>query len=156
MFAFGHKSTRLLSEPLFADAGEGLSSLSLASLLSVKLRSQTPQPAGSWEDASGALGVRGERRPENRAMVTLSHRAKKGLWEKEPAPRAWALTNSSPAWPFSHRKEGRALLPPEEINQDPFGQGWPARQRPRMHFKGTDMARHQPTHPHVVFTGKIA
>lgn len=59
-------------------------------------------------------------------------------------------------------QEGRgwALLPPEKMNQDPFGQELPhppphrpapACQRQRMDFKGLDMASHQPINPHVAF-----
>lgn len=112
-------------------------------------------PVLCLENNSGTLGE--ERREEIREQSQLhsdSETEERTVGKKSGPPGPSNLT-TLPSHSFIPQEGGGwDLLPPEKINENPFGQGQPhtpACQRQRMDFKGTDMASHQQINPHFFF-----
>ena len=101
----------------------------------------------------------GEERGDQRTEPeSVSQRRRKGLWEKELAPRAFGC--SHPSKPLIY-PAGRKGPSPAATREDESGSPWAgtatfplACQRQRMDFKGLDMASHQPINLHVAFYRK--
>ena len=101
----------------------------------------------------------GEERGDQRTEpASVSQRRRKGLWEKELAPRAFGC--SHPSKPLIY-PAGRKGPSPAATREDESGSPWAgtatfplACQRQRMDFKGLDMASHQPINLHVAFYRK--
>ena len=113
------------------------------------------------ENNSGTQSLEEKRGDQRGEPASLSQRLRKGLWEKELAPRAFECSHSSkphiyPAGrkglsPAATREDESGSLRAGTATSTPAPPSAPSCQSQRMDFKGLDMASHQPINPHVAF-----